>query len=236
MSSSDTIDPRNNQLNRLYLVTGGCGFLGSHIVQSLLFRGHSVRILDTVHLSAEQTPPTLHSYLCGDITVYQDVADACEGVDCVFHCAALTGHLHPPQMYRAVNIQGTANVILACIEKNVNKLIYTSSSSVILDGNDCQDGDESIGYPQRHLDRYSFTKCHGEKRVLKANGVRTRNGNRLMTCALRPHSIFGERDRHFIAQILEKGMNGEITHVCPLSLYSFCFNRFHFFVDDRRRP
>jgi len=151
-------------------------------------------------------------------------------VDCVFHCAALTDPWAHPTLYEKINVNGTRNVIRACQECNIHKLVYTSSTCVVLDGSDCQNGDESMKYvaKKHHLNAYSYSKQQAEELVLLANNSQccgeriegsggsnsnTSNTNRLLTCALRPHCIFGPRDTHFISRMVDKGREGKITHM-----------------------
>lgn len=119
-------------------------------------------------------------------------------------------------LYQNVNIKGTQNVIRACQECNVTRLVYTSSSCVVLDGSDCQNGDESMKYvaKKNHLNAYSYSKHKAEEKVLLANNSKCIDDQRtLRTTALRPHCIFGPRDTHFIAQIIHKARAGKITHM-----------------------
>ena len=115
-----------------------------------------------------------------------------------------------------MNVTGTQNVIRACQECNILKLVYTSSSNVVLDGSDCQNGDESMKYVSKknHLNAYSWSKHKAEEKVLLANNSECLNKKfKLLTCALRPHCIFGPRDTHFISQIINKARAGKITHM-----------------------
>jgi len=199
---------------RLYLVTGGCGFIGSHLVRKLLQLGYRVRILDKVKQNSEQLPNGLESFVYGDIRNLEDCLLACNDVDCVFHMATMTELWGPPHLYQEVNVGGTENIIKACKQCNVAQLIYTSSSSVVMDGQDCQDGDETMSYPTRHLDTFSYSVCRAEQKIIAANGNKTKDGlHRLLTCVLRPHFVFGPGDSHFMAQIIQKAKHGQLTHI-----------------------
>eukprot|EP00485_Elphidium_margaritaceum_P004237 CAMPEP_0202695694 /NCGR_PEP_ID=MMETSP1385-20130828/9236_1 /ASSEMBLY_ACC=CAM_ASM_000861 /TAXON_ID=933848 /ORGANISM="Elphidium margaritaceum" /LENGTH=377 /DNA_ID=CAMNT_0049351767 /DNA_START=419 /DNA_END=1552 /DNA_ORIENTATION=+ len=137
-------------------------------------------------------------------------------IDCVFHCAALTDPWAPPSLYENINVLGTQNTIRACQECNITKLVYTSSSCVVLDGSDCQNGDESMQYVEkkRHLNAYSYSKQRAEELVLLANDTKCADEQHtLLTTALRPHCIFGPGDTHFISQIIYKARAGKITHM-----------------------
>ncbi len=112
------------------------------------------------------------------------------------------------------NDRGTEHLVNACLETGVQKLVYTSTASVVFDGSDIKQGDESsLEYPRRFLDPYSATKALGEQVVLRANGKKSPSGDSVLyTCSLRPHIIFGPRDSHFLPKLVSRAREGEITH------------------------
>lgn len=171
---------------------GGGGFLGRHIVDQLLERGEtSVSVFDLRQTFVDERV-TFH---VGDITKYEEVERVVRGASVVVHTAApLPGA--PRKLHVAVNVDGVKNVIDACVksrnvegEGGVNKLIYTSSASVIYNGQSLVNADETVPYCKVHMDSYNETKAMAEDMVLKANG---RGG--LLTAAIRPSGIFGPRD------------------------------------------
>jgi len=183
-----------NQLKAL--VTGGGGFLGSAIVRKLLERGDIVRSFsrgdypELVKLGVEQ--------LRGDLNNPDAVAEACTGVDIVFHVAAKAGVWGDYDDYYQANTVGTENVIQACLAKGVDILVYTSSPSVIFDGTDMAGVDESIPYPDHYHAFYPQTKAMAERRVIEAAA------EGLKTVSLRPHLIWGPGDLHFAPRILAR--------------------------------
>ncbi|KAK9084178.1 hypothetical protein Scep_030649 [Stephania cephalantha] len=129
----------------------------------------------------------------------------CEGIEVVFHMAAPDSSINNHQLHHAVNVEGTKNVIDACIECKVQRLIYTSSPSVVFDGvHGIFNGDESMPYPSKHNDSYSATKAEGEALVIKANG---KNG--LLTCCIRPSSLFGPGDRLMVPSLVSAARAGK---------------------------
>ena len=108
----------------------------------------------------------------------------------------------------AINTQGTSNVLAACRKSGVGRLVYTSSPSVTFAGRDQCGVDESAPYSARWLCHYPLTKALAEQRVLAANG---RKG--LLTCALRPHLIWGPRDQHLIPRLIERARRGQLRQV-----------------------
>jgi nucleoside-diphosphate-sugar epimerase len=83
--------------------------------------------------------------------------------------------------------------------------VYTSSASVVFNGVDLLDGDESLPYPKSFLDFYTYTKAEAEKLVLAANGE-----DGLATVAIRPHSIFGPGDQHFWPKVIANAEAGKL--------------------------
>jgi len=188
------------------LVIGGGGFLGQYIVEQLVARGEQVRIFGRNHYPELESLPV--EQFQGDIRVSADVYRACEGMETVFHTAALAGLRCQWEPFFEINTLGTLHVINACLKNGIRKLIYTSSPSVTFDGRDQIGVDESAPFPKHWLAHYPHSKALAEKIVLNANGH-----NGLLTCALRPHLIWGPRDRHLIPRLLERARLGKLRRV-----------------------
>lgn len=189
------------------LVTGGGGFLGSHIVEHLIARGDRVRVFcrGSYPLLEEWGVETVQ----GDIRDEKAVDAACTGIDAVFHVAAVPGVWGPWSMFHGINTVGTENVIAGCRKAGVAKLVYTSSPSVIYDGQPHENVDESISYPpgDSYLCHYPHSKALAEKAVLAANG------DDLATASLRPHLIWGPRDNHLIPRLIQRAKSGRLRRV-----------------------
>jgi len=118
------------------LVTGGCGFIGSHLAHRLLRDGHEVRILDNLATgSIENIRPFLDDVelIEGDIRSSEHVNRATRGCDLVFHQAALAsvpGSVQDPLANNASNVTGTLNVLLAARDEGAQRVVFASSSSV----------------------------------------------------------------------------------------------------------
>jgi nucleoside-diphosphate-sugar epimerase len=188
------------------LVTGAGGFLGQYIVEQLVARGDRVRAL------VRRKTPALESLgvecLHGDIRELADVKRAGRDVEVVFHVAAVAGIWGPWKHYYDTNVMGTKNVISACCHAGVQRLVFSSSPSVTFSGRDQCGVDESAPYPRRWLAHYPHTKAISEKMVLEANGQ-----HHLLTCALRPHLIWGPRDQHLIPRLLDRARKGRLRQV-----------------------
>lgn len=188
------------------LVTGGGGFLGLYVVEQLLDAGYSVRVFCRGRYARLQELGV--EIATGDVCDISAIEAACEGIDCVFHVAAVPGVWGKWETYYNINTVGTKNVIAACQKQNVRRLIYTSSPSVVFDGADHVDADESLPYPTQWLCHYPHSKALGEQAVLAAN-----DNNQLRTISLRPHLIWGQRDNHLLPRLIAKAKSGRLRRV-----------------------
>ncbi len=190
------------------LVTGGGGFLGLYIVEQLRTRGDDVRVFSRGEYPrlTELGVETVR----GDIRNADAVYKAVQGTDVVFHVAAVPGIWGPWERYHEINTLGTEHVINACRKHGVPKLVHTSSPSVIYDGQDHENADESLPYPdpEQFLAHYPHSKMLAEKAVLAAN-----DGQTLATCALRPHLIWGPRDNHLIPRLIRRAKSGRLRRI-----------------------
>ncbi len=119
-----------------WLVTGGAGFIGSHIVKELVRQGQQVTVLDNLSggkLENLQPVQDKINFIQGDICDYSDVLDACGGVDYVLHLAALISvaeSMAKPQETAEINVQGTVNVLEAAKACGVKRVVFSSSAAV----------------------------------------------------------------------------------------------------------
>jgi nucleoside-diphosphate-sugar epimerase len=187
------------------LVTGGGGFLGEYVIDHLLARGDQVRNL--ARGSYPQLAAKGVECISADLRDAAEVGNACRDMDVVYHVAGLAGIWGPWKHYYGTNVQGTENVIAGCRAHRVPKLVYTSSPSVTFDGNAQEGVDETAPYPHRWLCYYPQTKALAEQAVLAANS------SALATCALRPHLIWGPRDRHLIPRLIDRARSGQLRRV-----------------------
>jgi nucleoside-diphosphate-sugar epimerase len=188
------------------LVTGATGFLGQYVVERLLARGDAVRGL------CRSPAPELERFgvevLHGDITDRAAVVAACRGVDAVVHTAAIAGIAVRWDEFFSTNVLGTKYVLDGCREHGVGRLVYSSSPSVTFDGSPQRNVDERVPYPTAWLAHYPHTKALAEQEVLAAH-----EPGRLHTCALRPHLIWGPRDRNLIPRLVDRARQGKLIRV-----------------------
>lgn len=131
-------------MQKKILITGGAGFVGSHLADALLERGHTVRVYDS--LSPQVHPSGIPSYLSpeiefieGDVRDPERLADAVSGVDVIFHLAAAVGvgqSMYEIARYMSANTLGTANLLQTLVggKANIEKLIVASSMSIYGEG------------------------------------------------------------------------------------------------------
>ena len=188
------------------LVTGASGFLGLYVAEQLVARGDSVRTL------CRRSSPRLDAIgaeiVHADLRDRQAVVDACRGVDVVFHAGGIAGMGGPWKRYFEANVLGTRNVVEGCLEHGVGRLVYTSSPSVTFGGSSQLGVDESVPYPKRWLCHYAHSKALAEQHVLASSGQ-----DGVLACALRPHLMWGPRDRHLIPRVLRLARSGRLRRI-----------------------
>ncbi len=184
------------------LVTGGGGFVGFALVRKLISMGIEVRVL------GRSRYPHLEGLgvtcIQGDICDPASILNASAGTDTVFHVAAKAGIWGKKSEFYAVNVQGTSNVLESCLCNAVPVLVYTSTPSVVFDGRDIENGDETLPYAEHPLCSYAASKIEAEQLIL---GQESKN---LRTCAVRPHLVWGPGDRHLIPRLVERGRKGQL--------------------------
>src|SRR5690349_14948797 len=131
-------------MQKRVLITGGAGFIGSHLADELLDQGYEVRVLDNlasqVHGPCCQKPAYLDpeiELIRGDVRDPDKVRTALRGMDAVFHFAAMVGvgqSMYEVAAYTSVNNEGTANLLQALIQQPVERLIVASSMSLYGEG------------------------------------------------------------------------------------------------------
>lgn len=114
------------------LVTGGAGFIGSHLVTALLERGFAVRVLEKPGVNIDHLPKNDLEIVWADITARESLARAISGCSVVFHLAADPNLWRKSKsQYHRVNFQGTKNVIECALHLGVKKIVHTSTESIL---------------------------------------------------------------------------------------------------------
>ena len=172
------------------MVTGGAGFIGSHIARVLLDRGHSIRIIDDLSNSSDSSIADLDAELIiGDIRDSGLLAELAEDVDWIFHQAALVsvpGSIEDPVACYRNNVEGTLNVLEAAKEAGVKRVVLASSAAVYGES-DVSVAEEA---PKQPLSPYAASKWAMEQAALKYNKV-----HGLETVCLRYFNVYGPRQK-----------------------------------------
>jgi UDP-glucose 4-epimerase len=174
-----------------YLVTGGAGFIGSHLVEALVQRGSQVRVLDNLSTGDRGNLDTVLDQIDlieGDVTDPETIRQAVRGVEVVFHQAALASVprsvANPMATHRAC-VDGTLNVLLAARDGGVRRVVYAASSSAY--GNSVL-LPKSEHHATAPLSPYAVAKLAGEQYCAAFSEV-----YRLETVRLRYFNVFGPR-------------------------------------------
>jgi UDP-glucose 4-epimerase len=174
-----------------YLVTGGAGFIGSHITRALLERGNQVRILDNFSSGKRENLKGLEVELIeGDLRDASKVADAVKGMDIIFHEAAFVSvaeSMEKPQECLDVNITGTSILFDAARKAGVKRVVIASSAAVYGDSETYPLSEDS---PLRQLSPYATSKRVDE---MYAELFTQQFG--LEVAALRYFNVYGPRQR-----------------------------------------
>lgn len=174
-----------------YLVTGGAGFIGSHIAEALVKRGESVRVLDNLTTGKKENMASFAGrveFIEGDIRDLETCAKAVKGADHVLHGAAIAsvpGSIADPLTTNAVNVTGTLNLLLAARDAGVRSFVLASSSAVYGDDPTLPKQEGREGRP---LSPYAISKLVGEKYNEVFHGLFG-----LKAVGLRYFNVFGPR-------------------------------------------
>ncbi len=183
-------------------ITGASGFIGGKIAERLLAEGRRVRVL------ARRPLPHLEALgaevIPGDLENREALRRGCQGAETVFHVAGRVGVWGSQREFFEVNVGGTRNVINACREAGVPRLVYTSSPSVVYNGGDLAGIDESAPLCTAAPCAYPTSKAAAEREVLAAHGPS------LATVALRPHLVWGPGDKNVVPRVLALARTGRL--------------------------
>lgn len=199
------------------LVTGGAGFIGSHLTEALLAKGLDVVVLDNLSVGRQNVPLLERKgarVVAGDIRDYALVEKTVDGCDSVFHLAAMNRaqrSIQNPLEANAVNVDGTLNLLEASRKKNVKKFVFASSSSVY-GGSEKPCKEDQKLHP---LHPYGVGKAAGEEYCRVYNNLYG-----LKTTSLRYVSVYGPRQRADIdyAAVVPKFARAILARA-PLTIY-----------------
>ncbi len=202
----------------LWLVTGGAGFIGSHIVEGLVRRGESVRVLDNLSTGRLDKLAGVRNqidFVNGDITNPADCAKACLGATFVLHQAAIRSvpkSMDRPLPSNEANVTGTLNMLVAARAAGVKRVVYASSSSVY---GGCKVFPQKEDMRPQPLSPYAVSKLAAEQYTIvwaKSFG--------LQTVSLRYFNVFGPRQdpESLYSAVIPKFMESAMSSV-PLDVH-----------------
>jgi UDP-glucose 4-epimerase len=174
-----------------YLVTGGAGFIGSNIVEELLKRGDSVRVLDNFSTGKRENLEKVKDdieLIEGDVRSYHIVQEAVKGIDVVLHQAALPSvprSIKDPITTNEVNIVGTLNLLEASVREKIKRFVFASSSSIYGDNPELP---KHEGMTPNPLSPYAVSKLAGENYCRVFSNIYN-----IETVCLRYFNVFGPK-------------------------------------------
>ncbi len=196
------------------LVTGGAGFIGSHIVDRLLDKGLKVRVLDNLS-TGEKKNTTQHKnnknfqFTEGDIRNFDQVKKAVKGVDAVVHEAALVSvplSVESPLLSREINVKGTLNLLKACVDEHVKRFVFASSCAVYGNTQTLPIHENLVPKP---LSPYATDKLAAESYTQRFHEI-----YELETVCLRYFNVYGPRQKI-----------GQYSGVIPIFIKSYLNNK-----------
>ena len=186
------------------LVTGAGGFLGLNICKVLVKKYEVINFSRNHHSELDELGITTRK---GSLRDKDSIKSALNGIDAVFHIAAIAGVWGKEEDYVQTNEVGTIELVNACKEIGIKYFIYTSSPSVVFEKDDIILGDETLPYPKTFLNHYGRTKANAEKYVLDSVA------NDFLAVSLRPHLIWGPNDSHILPRLVQKAKAGKLKQV-----------------------
>jgi UDP-glucose 4-epimerase len=181
-------------LSRLLLVTGGAGFIGSHLVRGLLERGDRVRVLDNFSTGNRANLADVDVEVVeGELRSYERVHNAVRGADVVFHLGAMGSvprSVQDPLTSTAVNVEGTLNVLLAARDEGVRRVVFSSSTSVYGSTRELPTLESTAPDP---ISPYGVAKLAAERYCISFSRVY----ESFETVVLRYFNVFGPRQSPF---------------------------------------
>lgn len=187
------------------LVTGGTGFLGSHLVERLLADGRRVTVVSRTARPALEARGV--RMVVGALHDPAVCAEAVKEVATVFHVAARVGVWGAYEGFFRDNVLATRALVRAAQAAGVTRFVHTSTPSVVYNGRDFAGADERLPLTTECPCAYPLTKAIAEREVLGANKLTFR------VCALRPHLIWGVGDPHLVPRILARARAGRLRVV-----------------------
>jgi nucleoside-diphosphate-sugar epimerase len=191
------------------LVTGATGFIGHHLVKTLLAQNHRVRALGRNPTMCSALTLSGAEVVQADLRQAEAVVAACAGVEAVCHLGALSSPWARKIDFHTTNVGGTAHVLIGCRQHHVKRLVFVSTPSVVFAGRSFENQTEDAPYPRRQLSVYSLTKKLAEDLVNDAQHAG------LATVILRPKLVFGPHDNLLFPRLVRAAEHRRLSQIGP---------------------
>jgi nucleoside-diphosphate-sugar epimerase len=188
-------------------VTGGSGFVGGALIERLRREGWDVRALARSERAAERVRELGVEAVSGDLGDGNALRAGAEGAEVAFHAAAKVEDWGDPADFERLNVHGTQNVINACREAGVRRLVHVGTEAALMAGQPLVNVDESAPLRPDSPALYPSSKAKAEQLV------RAANGDGLETVVVRPRFVWGRGDTTLLPQIAEMVRSGRFRWV-----------------------
>lgn len=186
-------------------VTGGSGFIGGHLIEALVKKGHEVRALARSGKSADAVRGYGAEPARGELGALSPTT--LSGIDAIIHCAAFAEEWGTRAQFWDANVEGTANALEAARKAGVKRFVHVGTEAALFDGHDLIDVDETAPYPAHQRYLYSETKAEAEKRVLAAAS------KDFEALSIRPRFVWGPRDTSVLPAVIRMAKAGSFAWI-----------------------
>jgi nucleoside-diphosphate-sugar epimerase len=188
-------------------VTGGSGFIGGALIERLRSEGVDVRALARSERAAERVRERGAEPVSGDLDERASLRAGAEGCELAFHAAAKVEDWGDPADFERLNVRGTENVIDACREAGVKRLVHVGTEAALMAGQPLVNVDESAPLRPDSPALYSSSKAKAERLV------RAANGDGLETVVVRPRFVWGRGDTTLLPALIAMVRSGRFRWV-----------------------
>jgi nucleoside-diphosphate-sugar epimerase len=188
-------------------VTGGSGFVGGALIERLRREGWDVRALARSERAAERVREVGAEAVSGDLGDGASLRAAAEGCEACFHAAAKVEDWGDPADYERLNVHGTQNVITACREAGVRRLVHVGTEAALMAGQPLVHVDERAPLRPDSPSLYPSSKARAEQLV------RAANGDGIETVVVRPRFVWGRGDTTLLPALVEMVRSGRFRWV-----------------------
>jgi nucleoside-diphosphate-sugar epimerase len=193
--------------NTRVVIIGGCGFVGVHLTLALAKKDFMILVLDVAPLPESLVYQQNILYQQYDMLLSENLPQILSGFKPGVVVDIAGWGMSGVDMLRErcfwINYDGTENILNACKSSGMNKFIFTSTYNVVFCGEKIENGNETMPYATKPLDKYSGSKTEAEKLVMKFNGEKLKNGKTFISSVIRPAAIYGEDEMRHLPRILE---------------------------------